>query len=84
MKQARGCKRPVPEIVTVVSGDPAHERGVLKQIGGSQNDDWSNLLANQAIQALSLKSNDPETRDRQLRPPSRRSPASIQKTSWKG
>jgi hypothetical protein len=53
------------EVVTVVAEDPVHQKGELKCVGGSLNDDWNNLLANQAIQALWLNS-DPQTRDRQL------------------
>lgn len=66
MNGRRRQKRPAREVVTVVAKDPARERGELKQIGGSRNDDWNTLLANQAIHALWLKNSDPETRDRQL------------------
>lgn len=67
MKHRQQPKRAATEVVTVVTKDPVQERGALKHIGGSANDDWNNLLANQAIQALSLKNSDPGTRDRQLR-----------------
>jgi hypothetical protein len=67
VEHRRRQTRSAPEVVTAVTGDPAQERGKLKHIGGSENDDWNSLLANQAVQALWLKNSDPETRDRQLR-----------------
>jgi hypothetical protein len=66
MSQRRRQKPSAREVVTVIAKDPVQEQGELKQIGGSQNDDWNNLLANQAIQALWLAKSDLETRDRQL------------------
>jgi hypothetical protein len=36
----------------------------LKAVGGSQSDDWNNILANQTVQALWLPS-DPDMRDKQ-------------------
>jgi hypothetical protein len=50
---------------TVVADDPDDRKGRLKNIGGSQSDDWNNILANQTVQALWLKHSDPETRDKQ-------------------
>ena len=50
---------------TVVANDPDDLKGTLKRFGGSQSDHWNNLLANQTIQALWLKSSDPATRDKQ-------------------
>jgi hypothetical protein len=38
---------------------------VLKRIGGSQSDDWNNILGNQALQALWIKHSEKEERDRQ-------------------
>jgi hypothetical protein len=66
MKHRPRQKCSPPKALTVVAKDPAQERGELKRIGGSQSDDWNNLLANQAIQALWLKNSDPEARDRKL------------------
>jgi len=43
---------------TVVEVDAAKWLGKLKVIGGSQNDDWNNILANQAVSALWLKNSD--------------------------
>ena len=40
---------------TMVTIDPDNRQGALKQIGGSQSDDWNNLLANQTVQTLWLK-----------------------------
>jgi hypothetical protein len=51
---------------TVVANAPGDQKGALKIIGGSQSDDWNNMLANQALQALWTKDSDAETRDRKL------------------
>jgi hypothetical protein len=51
---------------TVVADEPGGRKGRLKSIGGSQSDHWNSTLANQAVQALWLKSS-PEERDRQFR-----------------
>jgi hypothetical protein len=40
-------------------------RGNLKAIGGSVSDDWNNILANQTIQTLWLKSSEPDEIRRQ-------------------
>ena len=37
---------------TVIVNDPDDRKGMLKSVGGSQSDDWNNLLGNQAIQTL--------------------------------
>lgn len=39
-----------PKILAV--SDQEDRKGVLKRIGGSQSNDWNNLIANQAMQAL--------------------------------
>jgi hypothetical protein len=54
------------EPTTVVANDPDDRKGALKNIGGSQSDQWNKLLANQAMQALWMKHSDTETRDRQM------------------
>ena len=54
----------MPKRPTVVMNDPADRRGELKTIGGSQSDNWNNLLANQAVRALWIQHSDSETRDR--------------------
>ena len=51
---------------TVVADDPDDRKGRLKQVGGSQSDQWNNLLANQAVQSLWLRNSGPEERDKQL------------------
>jgi hypothetical protein len=51
---------------TVLADDPQDRKGRLKNIGGSQSDQWNNLLANQAIQSLWTKNSDAETREKQL------------------
>jgi hypothetical protein len=50
---------------TVVEVDAAKWLGKLKEIGGSQNDDWNNIVANQAISALWLKNSDIEEAKKQ-------------------
>ncbi len=50
---------------TVVVHKPDEWKGELKSIGGSKSDEWNNLLANQAMQALWLKNSDVGTRDKQ-------------------
>jgi hypothetical protein len=40
---------------TVVANDPDDLQGALKSIGGSQSDNWNNILANQAVETLWLK-----------------------------
>ena len=47
---------------TRVLYDPEAQKGTLKSIGGSQSDDWNDILANQTVQALWLKRPDPSTR----------------------
>jgi hypothetical protein len=60
-------KKPATDnkVTTIVVNDPDDRKGRLKTIGGSESDHWNNLLANQAVQALWLKSSDAEARDRQ-------------------
>jgi len=60
----RSAKRASTTVVKV-SADP-QESAQLRHLGGSNSDDWNNLLANQAIQALWVKNSDVVTRDRQL------------------
>jgi len=45
---------------------PDEWKGELRRIGGSKSDEWNNLLANQALEALWLKNSDAETRDKQM------------------
>jgi hypothetical protein len=40
-------------------------KGALKRFGGSQFDDWNNILANQTLATLWLANSKKETRDRQ-------------------
>jgi hypothetical protein len=47
---------------TRVLYDPKAQKGTLKSIGGSQSDDWNDILANQTVQSLWLKRSDPSTR----------------------
>jgi hypothetical protein len=45
--------------------DLSKRRGALKAIGGSMSDDWNNIVANQTIQTLWLRSSDAEQIRRQ-------------------
>ena len=45
--------------------DLAKWEGKLKKIGGSKNDDWNNILANQAVATLWLKNSDIECAKKQ-------------------
>jgi hypothetical protein len=49
--------------LTLVANDPEALKGSLKAIGGSQSDDWNNILANQTIQTLWVKHSDEEPAD---------------------
>jgi hypothetical protein len=49
----------------IIANDPNDLKGTLKPIGGSQSDNWNNILAGQTLQTLWLKHSDEETRDRQ-------------------
>jgi hypothetical protein len=50
---------------TVVEVDAAKWLGKLKVIGGSKNDDWNSIIANQAVSALWLKNSDIEEAKKQ-------------------
>src|SRR5262249_43467583 len=52
---------------TVVADDPDDLKGTLKHIGGSQSDQWNNILFNQTVQTLWLKHSDKDTCDRHYR-----------------
>jgi hypothetical protein len=49
--------------MTVIANDPERLKGERKEIGGSQSDDWNNMLYDQAAQTLWLKYADPATVD---------------------
>ena len=53
------------KFTTVIANDPDDRKGMLKSVGGSQSDNWNNLLGNQAIQTLWLAHSEQETKDRQ-------------------
>jgi hypothetical protein len=50
---------------TIQIGDPNDEKGTLKNVGGSRSDHWNNMIANQAVLALWIKS-EKEARDQQF------------------
>ena len=52
---------------TTVVNDPGDRKGALKNVGGSQSDEWNKLLAEQAIEALWVKNSDAETHERQMK-----------------
>jgi hypothetical protein len=60
MKQPAADTKPT----IVVADDPEDLQGKLKRFGGSQSDNWNNLLANQAVSTL-CPTNNAETRSRQ-------------------
>jgi hypothetical protein len=53
------------EPIPIFSRDPAMMSGKLKLIGGSQSDDWNNIIANQTLNALWLKHADNKTQNKQ-------------------
>ena len=55
------------KVATVVANDPDDLKGTLKRIGGSQSDDWNNILANQTINTVWLPHSNDETGDRQYK-----------------
>ena len=58
-------RKHAPEEPRTVDPDRNSE-GKLKCFGGSQSDDWNNILANQVVQTLWLKNSDEQTKDIQL------------------
>ena len=60
------AKKPASTPPKTVVEDPDQDDGQLKNLGGSQSDNWNNVLANQAMQALWLKNSTPEECDKQL------------------
>jgi hypothetical protein len=56
------ARTPKPEVQV---HDISKLKGQLKIIGGSMSDDWNNILANQTVQTLWLKSADAEETSRQ-------------------
>jgi len=49
--------------MTIIANDPERLKGERKEIGGSQSDDWNNMLYDQAAQTLWLKYADAATVD---------------------
>ena len=61
------AKRPAPgntKIVTAVD-NPETLKPKLKCVGGSQSDEWNNVLANQTVNALWLANSSDETQEQQ-------------------
>jgi hypothetical protein len=63
MTAEKGAKETKPATIVAID-QPTARTGRLKALGGSPSDDWNNLLANQAVQALS-PTDDPERSNRQ-------------------
>jgi hypothetical protein len=61
---SRAAKK-VPE--TVEAPRPGAQRGRLRSIGGSDSDDFCNVLANQVVVAVWRERSDPDERTRQVR-----------------
>jgi hypothetical protein len=58
--------KPDPDLKpTMIVANPEDLKGTLKRIGGSQSDNWNNILANQAVQSLWLQHSDKDKLDRQ-------------------
>src|SRR5689334_11440226 len=55
---------PAPEVLQV--RPPDARRGTLKALGGSSDDNFNNVLANQVVQGLWLANSDEDERGRQL------------------
>ena len=55
---------PTTDAKVVEAQDPGTLPGRLRQIGGSKSDDWNNLVANQAVQALWLAHSDSDAKHR--------------------
>jgi len=56
---------PIDEKVTTFVGNPETLKPRLRQIGGSQSDDWNNILANQTLHSLWLVHSSDEFQERQ-------------------
>jgi hypothetical protein len=61
---ARKAGKPTPEVLQVPPPDARH--GKLRKLGGSTDDNFNNVLANQVIQALWLANSDKDERERQI------------------
>jgi len=56
----------VARLAAPAVNDRDDREGALKDIGGSQSDDWNSLLATQAVQALCIRNSEAKARDRQV------------------
>ena len=63
MSTKKSSKANVPTVN--IAYNPAEQKGELKPIGGSQSDDWNNILVNQVVQALWTLHSDEMAQDRQ-------------------
>lgn len=50
----------------MVLDDSTRTKGKLKPLGGSENDNWNNILANQVVRSLWLAHSDEDDRRRQM------------------
>jgi hypothetical protein len=53
--------------LTITMPRPGEQRGALRSISGSDNDDFSNVLVDQAVNALWRKNSDSDEETRQIR-----------------
>src|ERR1700746_2984216 len=68
MKHRPKQKQPAAESVPVTIIDPERYTGRLKGVGGSQSDDWNDIIANDTIRALwFFKNSDEKTKNEQIR-----------------
>ena len=59
-------KNSKPTVRHIQARDPATQPGTLKRIGGSANDDFNSVLANQVCQALWTKHSDEDALEQQF------------------
>jgi hypothetical protein len=55
------------EMIVIDLDDPENNKGRLKRIGGSQSDNWNNVLINQTAKTLWVKYSDKDIREQQYK-----------------
>jgi hypothetical protein len=61
---ARKAGKATPEVLQVSPPETRH--GKLRKLGGSTDDNFNNVLANQVVQTLRLANSEKDERDRQI------------------
>ena len=79
-------KKPAPRSEKALRfvGNPEALKPILKQLGGSQADDWNNILTNQALNSLWLAHASDETQIASIAQQRQRSLASARETRSRG